>query len=195
MIALEQLENFMRLLHAAQNVERVARIPNETKWRSTAEHTFELAMFCWYVSSANNLELDQEKILKYALAHDIVEAYAGDTPVYDTEGRKSKEVREEASLQKIRETFVEFPELVETIETYDARQDPESAFVYAADKLIDPLNYSMDTRSSIWKEKNISYERIREYKDSKIAVSKDIEPYWHALCKKIEANKDFFFNE
>ena len=195
MVSLEQLENFMRLLHAAQNVERVARIPNETKWRSTAEHTFELAMFCWYLSSANKLELDQGKILKYALAHDIVEAYAGDTPVYDTEGRKSKDDREKRALQKIQDDLGEFPELIETIETYESQLDPESKFVYAADKLIDPLNYSMDTRSSIWKEKGMTYSQVRNYKDSKVAQSKDVEHYWHALCAKIESKKDFFFNE
>ena len=195
MVPLEQLENFMRLLHAVQNVERVARIPNETKLRNTAEHTFELAMVCWYLNSANNLELDPEKVLKYALAHDLVEAYAGDSYIFDEASRSDKVEREEKATEQLRDDFTEFPELIEIIAKYEKREDRESRFVYAADKLIDPLNISMETKNSFWKEKAVSYKQVRNYKENKITVSKDVEAYWHTLCQKLETNKDFFFDE
>lgn len=194
MVPLEQLENFMRLLHAVQNVERVARIPNETRLRNTAEHTFELVMFCWYLLNVNKIDLNQEKILTYALAHDLIEAYAGDSYIYDDAARHDKEEREEKALQQLQENFQEFPELINIIKRYERRADEESKFVYAADKLIDPLNISMETANSFWKEKNISYEQIRAYKDKKIALSNDIQPYWLAVCEKVEKNKDFFFD-
>jgi len=190
-----ELESFMQLLHAVQKVQRVARVPDEKQYRNTAEHTFELAMVCWYIATTNKLALDQEKILKYALAHDLIEAYAGDTFINDTQARKDKVLREETALVQLTENFQEFPELIEIIHSYEEKADVESVFVYATDKLIDPLNASMEKTQSIWKDNNMTYVDLREYKDPKIALSKDIQPYWEELCKKLEANKDFFFNE
>lgn len=193
MVPLPKLEEFMQFLHKVQNVKRVARIPDEKEYRSTAEHTFELAMLCWYIASANKLNLDTEKILMYALAHDLLEGYAGDSYIYDTEALRTKHEREAAALVKIEETFSEFPELIETIHTYERKEDPESVFVYAADKLIDPLNASMESTQSIWKDMRVTYEQLREYKDRKIEPSKDISFYWKLLVEKLEAKKDFYF--
>ncbi len=195
MSKLKSLESFMQLLHAVQNVERVARIPDETKRRNTAEHTFELAMVCWYIIEENNLSLDKEKVFKYALAHDVIEAYAGDTPAHDVEAQKHKQEKEAQALRKIEEKFSHFMELINTIHAYEARSDLESIFVYATDKLIDPLNASMETTQSIWKEIDMSYEYFRLYKDEKIALSPEIQPYWDELCEKLEKNKAFFFHE
>lgn len=193
MIPLEKLENFMRLLHKVQNVKRMARIPDESDYRNTAEHTFEVAMLCWYIANANDLALNFEKILKYALAHDVIEGYAGDTPVHDLEAQKLKKEKEAAALARIEEEFSEFPELISTIHAYERREDDESKFVYAVDKLIDPLNASMEETQSIWEDLGMSYGYMRTYKDPKIATSDHVEPYWKELLVKLDRKKDFFF--
>lgn len=190
---LEKLESFARLLHALERVKRVARRPDEKLMTNTAEHTFELAMFCWYICATNKLELDLGKVLRFALAHDVVEAYAGDTFAYDEEAKKTKAKREAEALQKIEESLPEFPELAETIHHYEERITPEARFVYAADKLIDPLNASMEETQSIWKDFNISLKTLLDHKHEKIAISKYIVPYWEALVKKLESKKDFYF--
>lgn len=191
---LAQLENFVRLLHEAERVKRRARRPDEREMTSTAEHTFEVAMLCWYIASVNKLSLDMGKVLRYALAHDIVEAYAGDSPIYDEASRKTKAEREAAALERIRKELAEFSELTSTLEEYEKRADPEAKFVYAADKLIDPLNISMEKTQSLWKEFNLSFEMIRNYKDKKIANDSTVYSYWQELLKKLERNKDFFFH-
>lgn len=193
MVPLAKLENFMRLLHKVQNVKRVARVPDEAEYRNTAEHTFELTLLAWYLMSANKLELDHEKVLKYALAHDLIEAYSGDTPIHDIEAQKTKAEREHRAAMQLQEEFPEFPELIETIHRYEERADPESKFVYAVDKLVDPVNASMEMTQSIWIDENISYEFFKEYKERKIAISPDIFPYWKQLLAKIDAKRSFFF--
>jgi putative hydrolase of HD superfamily len=195
MLTLSDLESFMRLLHATQNTERRGRIPDEQKWRNTAEHTFELTMLAWYVASVQKLPLDLQKVLSYALAHDIIEAYAGDTPITDAEALKTKVAREEAALQRIEEEFPEFSELTDTIHAYEKREDAESRFVYALDKLVDPLNASMEETQSIWKELNMTYEQMRTYKDPKIAYCDDVVPFWNELTQKLMSKKGFFFHE
>jgi len=194
-LKLPDLERFMTLLHATQKVKRVSRRPGETNSTNTAEHTFELVMLCWYIAGVEKLGLNHEKILKYALAHDLIEAYAGDTPAYDTEGQKTKHERERNAFEKIKAEFPEFPELITTIESYEDRDDEESKFVYAADKLMDPLNCSLKPKSTLWKELDITYSDVRKYKDSKIAQYPLINNYWGLLCEKLEKNLAFYFKE
>lgn len=192
---MNKLENFVRLLHEVQRVTRRARRPDEDKMSTTAEHMFQLAMTCWYIASTSGLELDHEKILKYSLAHDIVEAYAGDTVAYDKEARKTKEDREAAAMVRLEKEFPEFPDLLTTIREYESLSTPEAKLVYAADKLIDPLDTSMEKVKSLNKEFGISWEDMINYKSDKIAISDAIVPYWQQLLKKFEARKDFFFGE
>ena len=194
MIALEQLENFMRLVHDVERTKRVAQRPDEPENTSTGEHTFELVMMCWYLVSANKLDLDHEKVLKYTLAHDLVEGWAGDTFIGDDAAHQTKKARESKALLRIKETFSEFPELIKTIEAYQRREDPESKFVYAADKLIDPLHGSMEKNPTYWKKNGMTFEEACAYKDPRIAGEENIEPYWKEVRTRLEDNKDFFFN-
>ena len=185
----------MALLHAAQRIKRISRLPDEKEFRNTGEHTFELALLAWYICSSEKLELNIEKVIKYALAHDIIEGYSGDTPIFDTEGQKTKAAREEAALLRIEKEFPEFPEFTQTIHEYEKRDNAESRFVYALDKLIDPLDASMETTQSIWKDMNMSYSQLRNYKDTKVAHSPEVEVYWKELVQKLTDKKDFFFHE
>jgi putative hydrolase of HD superfamily len=195
MLTLARLESFMTLLHAVQRVSRIARLPEEAAMRNTAEHTFELALLSWYIVTAEGLDLDLGKVLRYALAHDIIEGYSGDTPIFDEAAKKTKAAREAAALSRIETEFPDFHDLTETIHAYEAREDAESRFVYALDKLIDPLTASMETTQSIWKDMGMTYAQLREYKDAKIALSEAVEPFWKELCAKIEDKKNHFFDE
>lgn len=191
---LEGLEKFMRLLHGVRKIKRADKHPNETTRINTAEHTFEVALACWYIAGTNNLALNFEKILKYALAHDIIEGYAGDTPMFDTEAQKTKASREIAALERVSEEFPEFPDLIETIHEYESRKTSEARFVYAVDKLVDPVNAGMEEILSIWKEVGMSRETLVNYKKDKIAQSEIVVPYWNALLEKLDSKKEFFFD-
>lgn len=192
-IPLSNIENFMKLLHSVQRVKRVSRRPNESEETNTAEHTFEVVMLSWYVASVSNRKLNFEKVLKYALAHDLIEAYAGDTFIYDTEGQKDKYEREMAAVETLRSNFTGFPELIEIITEYEKRNDEESRFVYAIDKLVDPLNLSMTTDNSLWKEYGITYQQVRDYKDKKIAADSTVQNFWEGFTHKLEEDLPGYF--
>lgn len=150
-------------------------------------------MLCWYLASVHKLDLNIEKVLKYALAHDLIEAYAGDSYIYDDVSRATKEAREKVALERLENEFPEFDELLSLLHEYEKRADTESNFVYAADKLIDPLNASMEKTQSIWKEKDVSWDKLMDYKSEKVARHPAVLMYWKELVKKLEAKKDFFF--
>ena len=133
---------FVRLLHAFQSVERIAHVSDLSRRENNVEHSYFLAMVCWYLCDALELEYSKEKIFRYALAHDLVETYAGDTYIFDTEARKTKREREEKARIRMESEFPEFNDLHTTIEKYEKQDEPESVFVYAIDKLIPALiNY------------------------------------------------------
>lgn len=48
-----------------------------------------------------DFEIDELKVIKMLLVHDLVEIYAGDTYCYDTEGYKTKEKRELNAAKKL----------------------------------------------------------------------------------------------
>jgi putative hydrolase of HD superfamily len=79
---LSELLNFSKILNAFQKVERVVRVPQSEKRENDVEHSYQLAMLAWYLADSNGLSLDKNLLLRYALVHDFVEVYAGDTPVY-----------------------------------------------------------------------------------------------------------------
>lgn len=46
------------------------------------EHSYRVAMLCWMIIEEYKLKLDINKVIKYALIHDLVEVFAGDISIY-----------------------------------------------------------------------------------------------------------------
>jgi putative hydrolase of HD superfamily len=151
--------SFTELLHAFQLVERVAHVPQKNRWGNDVEHSYLLAMLAWYLADSLDLHLDRDRILRYALTHDLVEIYAGDTYIFTTDKKEkeTKHQREEESRVRIKKEFPEFKDLHSAIEEYESRNDKESAFVYAVDKLIPVItNYIQDGRT--WKKMDVPFD-------------------------------------
>lgn len=176
---MEKLLEFTVFLQKFREVKRMIKFKDGSS-ENDAEHSFQLAVTAWYIVSTNNLKLNLEKILMYALAHDLVEAYAGDTPAihkdYENE-RGTKKAREEEAARRMHKEFGNFKDLHEIIERYEERDDEESRFVYALDKMMPVLNIYLQDGYS-WKINNISIDDVVEYKKDKIAESGTIKKYF-----------------
>lgn len=153
-----------------------------------AEHSYQLAMTAWYLNTSEDLGMDTDKIIKYALVHDLVEVYAGDVFFHITseDVQKKKELAEHEALQQIKEDFKEFPEMYETIEEYESKQYKESLFVYALDKVLPVLNIFLDNGRS-WKRDGVTMEMINS-KTKKISKNDDVMKIWEELLNEIELN-------
>lgn len=100
------------------------------------EHSVSVAVLCWFIHDAYQIKLDISKILKYALAHDFIERYAGDTNAFASQVDRAKKLeREKDSLAKLQAEFHEFSDLVAITSAYEAREDEESLFVWTVDKM------------------------------------------------------------
>lgn len=154
-------------------------------------------MTSWYLVDRIAPDLNKDLVIKYALAHDLVEAYAGDTYVYTTDDahRNSKHEREETARLRIEKEFPEFKDLHSLIKEYEERKTPESKFVYALDKIIPVLTIYLGSKESesYWKKYKIHFAMLHESKKDKVALSPEAERLWHEVHALLEQEKDTLF--
>ena len=187
-----QLIDFIEFTHEFEKVVRIARVPNGERFENDAEHSYQLAMVAWFLIEHDKLKLNRELCFMYALAHDLVEVYAGDTYVLDTKNILSKHKREKDAFKKIQKRFSNFKTLTKIIEKYEKRIDDESKFIYALDKLIPPIQIYMED-GKLFHEKKISLENVIEIKKGKIDMSPHIDKYWQELLQELRKNKKKLF--
>ena len=192
MVSFETLLDFFRFTHDAHKIERVARIPGEKRYATMVEHSWQLALFAWYIIENEKLQLNKEKVLMYALVHDLVETYAGDTYLYDPEGLKTKEIREHEALMRIKSERQDFEALGEYIAAYEKRADAESKFVYALDKLIDPINIYLED-GLLWQEKEITLAMIVEKKQGKVTMDPTVAALFAMVVAKLKEREPELF--
>jgi len=168
--SLENLLKFAELIGRFRAVERMLYVGTLKRYENDAEHSCMLALLAWYIVSTEKLDLNIEKVMLYALAHDLVEAYAGDTNAFDTSEtlHATKHLREQEALNRIEKEFPEFPELVGAIKSFEAKEDKEARFVYALDKIQPGIVTYLDGGVS-WKMHGLTLDQIVLKKKDQIA--------------------------
>lgn len=191
---LSKIFEFVKFTHKLQQVRRVIYVNGEDRDENDVEHSYQLALVAWYLVDSKGLDLDIEKVLKYAMAHDLVEVYAGDTFFYTTNQaeKDSKKARELEAAEKIKDEFPEASSLHEAIMGYESMDDDESKFVYALDKIMPVMNIYLDNGRT-WKRENITIDMLLT-KDEKVAVSEDVDKIWSELKKALNDDKVKLFN-
>ena len=189
----KQLIDFINFTHEFRKVIRVARSPHGKRFENDTEHSYQLAMVAWFLIEQDKLNLNRELCFMYALAHDLVEIYAGDTYCFDKNSNISKYQREREALEKIEKRFSSFETLIKIIRKYEDKKDGESKFIYALDKIIPPIQIYLED-GKLWKEKKVSFEDVFENKNKKIALSQEVNKYWQELFKKLKKNKKKLFH-
>lgn len=125
------------LAHQYADVER-ATLDREGQPETDARHAIHLMKLAVPYALRFYPYLDTGKIAAYSLSHDIVEAYAKDTPSLGiTPEQKAQKDRIEAqALRDIRRDYGDaWPEFIELIESYEKLEDDEARFTKAFDKL------------------------------------------------------------
>lgn len=150
---LVELMDFTEFINLFKSIERLIWFKGVEGRERDGEHVFQVVITCWFAIERFGLELDTLKTMYYALVHDLVETYAGDTPAFiknsngcgETPCRIAKAERERKSMERIRAEWSDtFPSLIRYMDAYEAQADEESRFVYAMDKLVSEINVSQD---------------------------------------------------
>lgn len=106
---------------------------------STAEHSWSVSMIAIILMEELKKEfseIDELKVIKLALIHDVVEIYAGDVIAFDAEARKNKEKVELEALEKLAAIYPAFgKQLCELWHEGEKKESIEAKIAKAADSI------------------------------------------------------------
>lgn len=178
--SMNRLAELQQMIADFAKVTRAVPLANTNDGENDVEHSYGLAITCWFLHDKLAPELDLGKILRYSLAHDIVELHAGDTYPWDEAAVATKYEREKAALRQIEKEWQDFSAIVEFAEGYADKVDEEAKFVYAVDKLLPVMMIELADAKTIWSEKELTLAMERENKTT-ILKSEILTPYYEML--------------
>ena len=135
--------NFLEVARRMETTYRFTPKP-DVGFENDAEHSWSVALTCMLVASRVEKELevklDQLKMLKMALVHDLAEVKTGDTKTWDETARADKEGRERRALTELLRRLPEdlAVEIMMLWEECEKRESPEALIVKSIDRL-DPV--------------------------------------------------------
>lgn len=186
----QRLLDLQRLVTIFAAVERkVYMPPSATIPENDVEHSYSLALLSWYLAPQFP-ELDLSKLLRLCLAHDIVEAYCGDTFSFDSAAVSQQKDTELAAFSELQRDWADFPDLLHSIKEYEARQTAEAKFVVAMDRFHPVLmDYLCEGRT--WQKLGITFDKLMTVKDDDLASS-EVAPYYNQLKEMLIKNPQLF---
>lgn len=178
------------------HVTRDIALPRgERRLENDAEHSWSLAFLAASLAPQIDPKLDVGKICQYAIVHDLVEVYAGDTPVHGPkEQLLSKTQREHDALLKLTKEFSFMPWISSTITEYESRETDEAKFVYAIDKYL-PVFFDYLDQARHFREQAMTHETYKEKMTEhrrKAHTHSEVGKYYDAVRELIDAHPEYF---
>lgn len=138
---------------------------------SDADHTVMLGLVACALAPHVDPTLDVGLVAQYALVHDLVEVYAGDTPtlrVMNADAKASKDVREYAAFLRIVDEYnATLPWLPETIHAYEQRQTREARYVKALHKLLPKITHLSNGCATL-REQGMRFDELNRRYDVQV---------------------------
>jgi putative hydrolase of HD superfamily len=193
MVSISNIFKIIALTNQFRQVKRTINAVGEGRLENDSEHSYQLAMLAWYIIESDRLPLDKELVIKYCLVHDLVEAYAGDVDPHTSSenAKEAKAIRERQALNRIEHEFQECPSIATLIHQFERKEDSESRFVYALDKIQPVLNVYLDS-GDYYRKYNITFEKWIQYNKDKVALSPEVAIIFKELLEILKQRQGFF---
>lgn len=127
-----------QLIDDFSNIERIPRLADSRR-ENDVEHSFMLAVAAPAIAERYYLDLDIEKVRRFALVHDMLEVEVGDVATFDLNAveLKEKDRRERVAKRVVSERLSKISKSVaQDLEDYEQQACSESVFVRMVDKLL-----------------------------------------------------------
>jgi putative hydrolase of HD superfamily len=155
-----------KLILAFARVNRATYFEDGVRPESDTDHTVMLSICACALAERLYPDLDLGKVAQFAIVHDVVEAYAGDTDSFgiQEEAKAAKDKREHESMLKIQAQFnTVFPWIGSTIEDYESLSTKEARFVKTVDKAMSKITHILNN-GQYFKNRGLPQEDfIRDY--------------------------------
>jgi len=185
------------LIQPFYGIERATPLPKQFGGRheNDAEHSWGLALFASALAPHIDEKLDVGLVCQFAVVHDLVEVYAGDTPNLASEKEKAgKEERERLALEKLKEEFQELPWIIKTVAEYEKQSSGEAQFVRSLDKTLSLLQ-EYESDGNIFRDFKVTIDQfelmLRQHK-RKAMVHEGAFEYYLAAERLLLNNPHFF---
>ncbi|KAA9153699.1 HD domain-containing protein [Amycolatopsis acidicola] len=156
---------FLIEIDRLKTVLRQSPLAAAERRENDAEHSWHLAMMVAVLAEYSDEPIDVGHTIQLVSVHDLVEIYAGDTPLYDDEGRESQEEREKAAAAKL---FGLLPDdqarrFRALWDEFEARETAEARFAKAMDRL-QPLLLNWMAEGGTWRTPGVTADTVRARK-------------------------------
>ena len=144
-----------------KNIFRQTHLSGHGRNENDAEHAWHMAIMAYLLREYSNEPVDITRVMLMCLIHDVVEIDAGDTYVYDEEGKKTQKAREEAAKERIYSLLPEDQkeELAAIFDEFEESKTSESKFAHAMDNL-QPLMLNNSNDGGDWREHGVSAKQV-----------------------------------
>ncbi len=178
-------------------LERDISVPvKKRRLENDAEHSWSLAFMASALAPQIDLALDVGKICQFAVIHDIVEVYAGDTPTFRGD-HATKATREAEALETITAKFPAFPWIAQTIHEYELKNSDEANFVYALDKFLNMLVMYADNNMHNYENKitKLEFDKVMLAHRKKAHAHPGVVEFYDKLLHWFDAHPEYFYLE
>jgi putative hydrolase of HD superfamily len=170
---------FMAFSEGLKGVMRHA-ITTAGRTESVAEHSWSLCLLAWRVFDELTVEVDQLRVLKMLIVHDLPEIITGDIPVFDKMTMQQQALAAEAkALADIAGMLPDAlgAEIVALCDEFEAAQTPEAQVAKALDKLEAFMQHNT-VDIATWDDNDIAYQTDINHPRNALF---DADPYLRAL--------------
>jgi putative hydrolase of HD superfamily len=145
-----------------KTVLRASTLAAVERRENDAEHSWHLALMVPVLAEYADEPIDVGHTIKLVVVHDLVEIYAGDTPLYDDTLRTSQVERELAAAERL---FGLLPddqarEFRALWDEFEARATPEARFAKAVDRL-EPNLLNWMAGGGTWRTPGVTADTVR----------------------------------
>ena len=98
----QTIQNLFDFYMEAEKLKRTLRhswTSDSNRQERTAEHSWMLCLIALTLFDQLKVKIDQLKVVKILIIHDLAEAIVGDIPAFDVKRRKDKKEREHAAMK------------------------------------------------------------------------------------------------
>ncbi|MGH2811821.1 MAG: HD domain-containing protein [Actinomycetota bacterium] len=191
---IERILGFLETLDRFKSVYRAAYLTDGSRNESDAEHSWHLAMYALLLHEGTGLEVDLGRTLELILVHDLVEIYAGDTPLHGLEGHEDKQARESAAADRL---FATLPTDVERAirerwQEFENGESPEARFAGALDRL-QAFAQNVFTAGRVWRHYRVTEDVSRSRNERAMNLDPSLREIFEALYER--AARDRMWHE
>lgn len=175
---------FIAEVDKLKTILRASPLAAAERRENDAEHSWHLALMVMLLAEYANEPIDVGHAMRLVVIHDLVEIYAGDSPVFDPAAVVGQQEREEAAADRL---FTLLPVDQATWirglwDEFEAGQTPEARFCKAMDRL-EPMLLNWVNGGGTWQMPGATESTVRAREAGVVAGSTALGAVTNALVE------------